>query len=101
MLGSPPLVDAAAAATVATKITRPNRAMRRTCSSLSRVTGVVTSPRRLRIALIAALALTVAVVAAGWGAKSSVAGARHATSSVTVKTRKIAKLGTVLVNSRA
>jgi predicted lipoprotein with Yx(FWY)xxD motif len=61
---------------------------------------VVTSPGRLRIALIAALALTVAVVAAGWGAKSSVAGARHVTSSVTVKTRKIAKLGTVLVNSK-
>ncbi|MGZ4391926.1 MAG: hypothetical protein ACXVRK_07405 [Gaiellaceae bacterium] len=61
---------------------------------------MATSPRRLRIALFAALALTVAVVVAGWGAKSGVAGARHVTSSATVNTRKIPKLGTVLVNSK-
>ncbi len=61
---------------------------------------MVTSPRCLRIALIAVLALTVAAVAAGWGAKSSVAGARHVTSSPTVKTRKIGNLGTVLVNGK-
>jgi predicted lipoprotein with Yx(FWY)xxD motif len=64
------------------------------------VTGVATSPRRLRIALVAALALTVAVVVAGWAAKSGLAGARHVTTSVTVKTRKVPKLGTVLVNSK-
>jgi predicted lipoprotein with Yx(FWY)xxD motif len=61
---------------------------------------VATSPRRLRIALVAAFAVTVAVVAAGWGAKSGLAGARHVTSSVTVTTRKIPKLGTVLVNAK-
>ena len=42
----------------------------------------------------------VAIVVAGWAAKSGVAGARHVTTSVTVKTRKVPKLGTVLVNSK-
>jgi predicted lipoprotein with Yx(FWY)xxD motif len=64
---------------------------------LSRVLGVATSPKRLRIALFAALA-------AGCGgsstSKSGVAGARHATKSATVTTRRIKKLGVVLVNSK-
>jgi predicted lipoprotein with Yx(FWY)xxD motif len=47
--------------------------------------------------------VAVAVVAAGCGGsspKSGVAGARHVTKSATVKTRRIGKLGVVLVNSR-
>jgi predicted lipoprotein with Yx(FWY)xxD motif len=66
--------------------------------------GVVTSRRGLRIGVLAALAGAVAVAAAGWGGssmpKSGVAGARHATKSATVTTRRIKKLGVVLVNSR-
>jgi predicted lipoprotein with Yx(FWY)xxD motif len=60
----------------------------------------------VRIARLAALAAAVVVVAVGWGgpsaskAKAGVVGARHLTKSATVKTRKIKKLGTVLVNSR-
>ena len=46
----------------------------------------------------------VAVLAAGCGgsssAKSGVAGARHVTKTATVMTRKIKKLGVVLVNGR-
>jgi predicted lipoprotein with Yx(FWY)xxD motif len=70
---------------------------------LSRVAGVATSPARLRIAGFAALAAAVAGLAAGCGgsgSKSGVAGARHVLKSATVKTRKINKLGVVLVNSR-
>jgi len=58
---------------------------------------------RLRIGRIVALAAAVAVLAAGCGGSASnsgVAGARHVTKAVTVKTRKIPKLGVVLVNSR-
>ena len=58
----------------------------------------------LRIGGFAALTAVVAVLAAGCGgsssAKSGVAGARHVTKSATVMTRKIKKLGVVLVNSR-
>jgi predicted lipoprotein with Yx(FWY)xxD motif len=67
------------------------------------VTEVATSPTRLRIAGLAALAAAVAGLAAGCGGsgpKSGVAGARHVLGSATVKTRKINKLGVVLVNSR-
>jgi predicted lipoprotein with Yx(FWY)xxD motif len=66
--------------------------------------GVVTSRRGRRIGLLAALAVAVAVAAAGWGgastARSGVAAARHVTKSPTVTTRRIKKLGVVLVNSR-
>ena len=58
---------------------------------------------RLRLALGAALVLATAVAAAGCGgtgSRSGVAGVRHALKSATVKTRKINKLGVVLVNSR-
>jgi predicted lipoprotein with Yx(FWY)xxD motif len=61
------------------------------------------APRRtsLRIGLVAALAAAVAVVAIGWsGAASSKAAAQHAAAAATVKTMKLKKLGTVLVNSR-
>jgi predicted lipoprotein with Yx(FWY)xxD motif len=63
---------------------------------------VATSLRGLRIGRLAALAAVGAVLLAGYGgsaARSGVAGARHATGSVTVKTRRISKLGVVLVNS--
>jgi predicted lipoprotein with Yx(FWY)xxD motif len=102
MCGNPP-VDAAATAAVAPRSTSPKTAILRNCSSLSRVTGVATSPTRLRIAGFAALAAAVAGLAAGCGGsepKSGVASARHVLSSATVKTRKINKLGVVLVNSR-
>jgi predicted lipoprotein with Yx(FWY)xxD motif len=53
-----------------------------------------------RIALVA-LAAALAVLAAGSStAKSGVASVHHATKSATVTTRKIKKLGTVLVNGR-
>jgi predicted lipoprotein with Yx(FWY)xxD motif len=64
---------------------------------------VATSQTGLRIAGFAALAAAVAGLAAGCGGsgpKSGVAGARHVLKSATVKTRKINKLGVVLVNSR-
>jgi predicted lipoprotein with Yx(FWY)xxD motif len=63
---------------------------------------------RFRISGVAALAAAVGLVATACGGSSSgsvhggVAGARHVTKAkaVTVKTRKIKKLGVVLVNSR-
>jgi predicted lipoprotein with Yx(FWY)xxD motif len=68
------------------------------------VTAVAASPTALRIGALAALATAVAVLAAGCGgsstAKSGVAGARHVTKSATVMTRKVKKLGVILVNSR-
>lgn len=72
----------------------------------------VTIPRgnsnryQARLLAVAVLAV-VGLVAAGCGGssassmpKSGVAGARHATSSVVVKTRKISGLGVVLVNAK-
>ena len=54
-----------------------------------------------RIAVVAALAASVAIVAIGWSATaSSKAAARHATSAATVQTKTLKKLGTVLVNSK-
>ena len=54
----------------------------------------------LRIGLLAALAAAMVVVAAGSAtAKSEVIGARHLTTSATVQTRKVGKLGTILVDS--
>jgi predicted lipoprotein with Yx(FWY)xxD motif len=67
------------------------------------VTAVATRPARLRISLLAAAAAAVAVLAAGCGGsapRSGVAGARHLLRSVTVTTRRVKKLGVVLVNSR-
>ena len=61
----------------------------------------------MRSAGLASLAAVVALVAAGFGGsslasttQSGVAGARHTAKAATVTTRKIKKLGTVLVNSR-
>jgi predicted lipoprotein with Yx(FWY)xxD motif len=77
--------------------------LRLECSSLSRVAGVAT-PYRLRITCLLAVAAAVAVVAAGWGgaptSKAGVQTARRLAKSATVTTRKVKKLGTVLVNSR-
>lgn len=58
----------------------------------------------MRRAGLVVLAAAFAVSAAGCGGSSAtrnsgVAGARHVTKSATVMTRKIGKLGTVLVNS--
>src|SRR6476661_3608273 len=94
MFGNPP-VDAAATAAVAPRSTSPKTAILRNCSSLSRVTEVATSATRLRIA-----GFGLAAGCGGSGPKSGVAGARHVLGSATVETRKINKLGVVLVNSR-
>jgi predicted lipoprotein with Yx(FWY)xxD motif len=52
-----------------------------------------------RIGIVAGLAAFVAIVAVGWsGAANSKAAARH--SAATVQTRKVGKLGVVLVNSK-
>jgi predicted lipoprotein with Yx(FWY)xxD motif len=64
---------------------------------------VATPLTRLRIGVLLAAAAAVSVVVAGCGgsmSRSGVAGARHVTKSATVMTRKIKKLGIVLVNSR-
>jgi predicted lipoprotein with Yx(FWY)xxD motif len=54
--------------------------------------------------VVAVLAAALAVLAVGCGgsspSKSGVAGARHVTRSATVTTRKVKKLGVVLVNGR-
>jgi predicted lipoprotein with Yx(FWY)xxD motif len=56
---------------------------------------------RTRIGIVAALAALVAVVAVGWGgAAGSRAAARHVAATATVQTRKVGKLGVVLVNSK-
>jgi predicted lipoprotein with Yx(FWY)xxD motif len=57
----------------------------------------------LRIGRVVVLAGLFAVLAAGFGGspgRAGVAGARHATKSATVQTKKVKKLGTILVNSR-
>jgi len=55
----------------------------------------------LRIGAVAALAATVTVVATGWlGAAGSKAAAQRAASGATVQTKKLKKLGVVLVNSK-
>jgi predicted lipoprotein with Yx(FWY)xxD motif len=65
---------------------------------------VRTSPSLVRIGLVAALAAAMAILATGCGgsstSKSGVAGARHLTKTATVMTRKVKKLGVILVNSR-
>lgn len=69
--------------------------------SLSRVTGVATRLGLIRIVRLAAVAAAVGVLAAGGAsmARSGVAAARHVTKSATVQTKKVKKLGTILVNS--
>jgi len=59
----------------------------------------------VRTAGLAALVVAVVVAAFGLGgssstAKAGVASARHVTKAATVQTRKVGKLGTILVNSR-
>jgi predicted lipoprotein with Yx(FWY)xxD motif len=55
----------------------------------------------LRFGLVALFAVTVTVVAAGWiGSASSKAAAQHAAAGATVQTKKVKKLGVVLVNSK-
>jgi predicted lipoprotein with Yx(FWY)xxD motif len=55
--------------------------------------------------LLAAFAAAVAIAAAGFGgssssAKAGIAGARHTTRTVTVKTARVKGLGTILVNNK-
>jgi predicted lipoprotein with Yx(FWY)xxD motif len=65
------------------------------------VTGVGAHRTSLRLGPVAALAALVAVAAIGWsGAASSKAAARHVAAAATVQTRKVGKLGVVLVNSK-
>jgi predicted lipoprotein with Yx(FWY)xxD motif len=55
----------------------------------------------LRIGLVAALAATIAVVGAGWlESASSKAAAQRVAAGATVQTKKLKKLGVVLVNSK-
>ena len=65
---------------------------------------MATSPTALRIGGLAALATAVVVLAVGYGgtsaSTSSVAGALHVTKAATVMTRKVGKLGVILVNRR-
>jgi predicted lipoprotein with Yx(FWY)xxD motif len=62
---------------------------------------MATRKTSLRIGPVAVLAVTVAVVAAGWlGAASSKAAAQHAAAGATVQTKKVKKYGVVLVNGK-
>jgi predicted lipoprotein with Yx(FWY)xxD motif len=60
---------------------------------------VGTRSTSLRIGVIAAVAAAVAVSAAVWSGTGR-AGARHVTKNPTVMTRRVGRLGTILVNSR-
>jgi predicted lipoprotein with Yx(FWY)xxD motif len=64
------------------------------------VRGVGTPRTRVWIAAVAALVAALAFVAGASSARSSVAAARHATRSVTVKTARVRGLGTILVNNK-
>jgi predicted lipoprotein with Yx(FWY)xxD motif len=59
--------------------------------------GVVTRRTSLRIGVIAAVAAAVALSAAVWSGIGA-ASARHLTKTPTVTTRKVGKLGVILVN---
>jgi predicted lipoprotein with Yx(FWY)xxD motif len=55
----------------------------------------------LRIGVVAALAATLTVVASGWmGSASSKAATQRVAAAATVQTKKLPKLGVVLVNSK-
>ncbi len=55
----------------------------------------------LRIGVVAALAATLTVVATGWiGSASSKAATQRVAAAATVQTKKLKKLGVVLVNSK-
>src|SRR5690348_760191 len=98
MFGSPP-VAAAATATVAPNSTRAEKRILRTCSSLSRVIAVATRRRSVRIGVVLAVAAAVALSAAVWSGTGT-AAARHLTKTPTVMTRKVGKLGVILVNGK-
>src|SRR5262249_25975263 len=100
MFGNPP-VDAAAPAAVATSSTSPKRTILRTCSSLIRVIGMATPQARVRIGVLAALTVAVAAsLARRAGPGSSKAAAQRAAAAPTVQTKKVGKLGVILVNSK-
>jgi predicted lipoprotein with Yx(FWY)xxD motif len=60
---------------------------------------VATRRTSLRIGVVAAVAAAVAVSAAVWSG-TGVASARHLTKTPTVTTRKVGKLGVILVNGK-
>ena len=60
---------------------------------------MATRRRSVRIGVVAGVAAAVAVSAAVWSGTGT-AAARHLTKTPTVMTRKVAGLGTILVNSR-
>ena len=60
---------------------------------------MATRRRSLRIGALAAAAAAVTLTAAVWSG-SGAAGTRHLTKTPTVTTRKVGKLGVILVNSR-
>jgi len=99
MFGNPP-VDAAAPAAVAASSTSPKRTILRTCSSLIRVIGVATPQARVRIGLLVALTVAVAGLVSGWLEPGSSKAARRAAAAPTVQTKKVGKLGVILVNSK-
>lgn len=61
--------------------------------------AVATRRTGVRIAVIAAIAAAAAVAAAVWSG-SGAASARHLTKAPTVTTRKVGRLGVILVNSK-
>ncbi len=61
--------------------------------------AVATRRTSLRIGVIAAVAVSVAVSAAVWSGTGA-ASARHLTKAKTVMTRKVGKYGVILVNSK-
>src|SRR5690242_2200391 len=98
MFGNPPVEAVAIVAAVATTA-RPMRTgrIRRICRSLSRVMAVLTRTTSRRICVIAAIAAAVAVSAAVWSGTGA-ASARHSVKAPTVTTRKVGRLGVILVN---
>jgi predicted lipoprotein with Yx(FWY)xxD motif len=61
--------------------------------------GVATRGTALRIGVVAAVAAAVAISAAVWSGTGA-ASARHLTKTPTVTTRKVGKLGVILVNGK-
>jgi hypothetical protein len=62
---------------------------------------MATRKTSLRIGVVAALAVAVTVVAAGWlGSASSKAAAQRAATGATVQTKKVKKYGVVLSTAR-
>ena len=62
---------------------------------------MATRKTSVRIGVVAAVAITVAVVATGWiGSATSKAAAQRTAAGATVQTKKVKKYGVILVNSK-